>query len=228
MIFVTGDTHGLTDYAKLVKFGKDNYALTKNDYVIIAGDCGIVWSKKSLAERVEAYERLPFSVLFVDGNHENFDMLDAFCVETFCGGKVHRISEHIRHLMRGQVFEMQGKTIFTMGGAESEDRIYRTEGESWWKQETPSQEDLEEGLKNLALHGNKVDFIISHSCDASALYYPPLLKWGCMPKVNPTNMLLSVFNDNVEYKRWFFGHYHADGELNETKRALYYDILKLD
>ena len=36
MIFVTGDTHGMTDYRKLELFAQSNPALTKADYVIIA------------------------------------------------------------------------------------------------------------------------------------------------------------------------------------------------
>ena len=41
MIYVTGDTHGQHDFAKLEFFAKRNPQLTKNDYVIIAGDFGV-------------------------------------------------------------------------------------------------------------------------------------------------------------------------------------------
>ena len=33
------------------------------------------------------------------------------------GGKVHRIRPHVLHLMRGQIFELEGCRFFTMGGA---------------------------------------------------------------------------------------------------------------
>ena len=59
---------------------------------------------------------LPFTIAFVDGCHENFDLLEQYPIEEWNGGKIHRISENIVHMMRGQVFYIQGKKIFTFGG----------------------------------------------------------------------------------------------------------------
>ena len=39
--------------------------------------------------------------------------------------------------------------------------------QSWWKQELPSEEEMEEGRQNLEKHDNKVDFIVTHSCATS-------------------------------------------------------------
>lgn len=72
MIYVTGDTHGEVTFQKLPAFARANPQLTKRDYVIIAGDFGGVWSEKTLEEDLRPYSELPFTVLFVDGNHENF------------------------------------------------------------------------------------------------------------------------------------------------------------
>ena len=121
-IFVTGDTHREHDFAKLEFFAKRNPQLTKNDYVIIAGDFGGVWWRKTLSEDLKPYEDLPFTVLFIDGNHENFDLLYSYPVREWNGGKVHFIKPDIIHLMRGQVFELEGNTIFTFGGATSIER----------------------------------------------------------------------------------------------------------
>ena len=43
-IFITGDTHGSTDISKLglSRFWEAE-RLTKNDYVIILGDFGLIW-----------------------------------------------------------------------------------------------------------------------------------------------------------------------------------------
>ena len=48
-------------------------------------------------------------------------LLDEYPVEQWHGGNVHKIRPHVIHLMRGQVFELQGRTFFTMGGAQSHD-----------------------------------------------------------------------------------------------------------
>ena len=136
MIYITGDTHGVNDFAKLLD-NKYKY-LSKCDYVIICGDCGILFDKDS-SRVINLYEYLPFSILFVDGNHENFDLLNSYPIEVWNGGKVHRISENIFHLMRGQVFEIDGYKFLTFGGALSFDRNRRVEGKTWWAQESPNR-----------------------------------------------------------------------------------------
>ena len=95
MVYVTGDTHGMIDFEKMLTFAEKHPALTKKDYVIVAGDFGGVWMKKYLAEDLKRYEDLPFTVLFVDGNHENFDLLYSYPVEVWKGGKIHRVSLHV-------------------------------------------------------------------------------------------------------------------------------------
>ena len=127
MIYVTGDTHGQIDFYKLRVFAEEHPGLTKDDYVIIAGDFGGVWNSRTLDEDLAPYEELSFTVLFVDGNHENFDLLATFPKEVWKGGLVHRIRTNIIHLMRGQVYEIEGKTFFTLGGATSIDKYMRTE-----------------------------------------------------------------------------------------------------
>ena len=114
MIFITGDTHGLINFDKLRIFAKENPSLTYDDYMIIAGDCGVLWSSETYEAFISEYTSLPFTVLFVDGNHENFDMLTSCPVEEWKGGKIHRVADNVIHLMRGQVFVIERKSIFTL------------------------------------------------------------------------------------------------------------------
>ena len=227
MIYVTGDTHRDADSLKLGLFAENAPQLTKSDYVIVAGDFGGVWSEKTLDDDLAIYEKLPFTVLFVDGNHENFDLLNSYPVSKWCGGKVHFIKPDVIHLMRGQVFEIEGNTVFTFGGATSIDKYRRREGVSWWKEEVPSYEELDEGIANLKRYGNKVDYIITHSCGERALMYPPLRTRTFQMGRYPENQMLSYFEDIVRYKKWYFGHYHMDGKLNDELRVLYHDIVPL-
>lgn len=227
MIYVTGDTHGQGSFAKLGFFARREPQLTKNDFLIIAGDFGGVWREETLEEDLKPYSDLPFSVLFVDGNHENFDLLDAYPVAQWHGGKVHMIKPDIIHLMRGQVFELEGSTIFTFGGATSADRARRTEGSTWWAKELPSREELDEGFANLKRYGDQVDYIITHSCGERALMDPPLSMRGFQTGRYPENQMLSNFEDRVTYKHWYFGHYHMDGRLNDKMTVLYQEIVPL-
>ena len=76
MIYVTGDCHG--DFRK---FSTDSFPeqkeMTKDDIVIVCGDFGAIWDSDGMS-RFESYwlnwlDEKPFTTVFVDGNHENFD-----------------------------------------------------------------------------------------------------------------------------------------------------------
>lgn len=228
MLFVTGDLHGDYDLHKLNNYTLKN--LTRQDYVIIAGDAGIIWDggpKDKYVQKILNHWK--FTTLFVDGNHENFDLLDAYPVETWNGGNVHIINENIIHLMRGQVYEIKNSKIFTMGGATSIDKMYRKEGVSWWRQELPSIEECVEGLNNLEKHAWEVDYIISHDC--SDRIFDKLAESHLFLN-GKTKTQLSVFFEELEthvkYKHWFFGHYHHDiPELDEKHSLLYRKIVRI-
>lgn len=227
MIFVTGDTHGLANFSKLNYFAGEHPELTKDDYVIIAGDFGGVIDNDNLMARLKYYTDLPFTVLFADGNHENFDLLETFPVETWNGGKVRKIKPNIIHLMRGQVFELQGKTIFTFGGATSTDRHLRVEGVSWWSQELPTQEEFEEGLKNLARYNFTVDYVITHTCGIKPFEFYQMKKSVTRKACLEVNML-SEFDDRITCKHWYFGHFHMDLRLSYRYTVLLENIIKLE
>lgn len=226
MIYVTGDTHGDIDFFKLIAFCDANPQLTRQDYVIIAGDFGGLWNENCLNQTLAPYQKLPVTILFVDGNHENFDMLESYPVSSRFGGAIRVISDNVIHLMRGQVYDIDGNIIFTFGGATSVDKAYRKEGVSWWARELPDERDLSTAIRNLESFGNQVDYIITHACDERAFFYPPLLK-GTYKKPSFENVMLSYFEENVKYKHWYFGHYHLDGDLRKDKSALYQAIVKL-
>ena len=202
--------------------------MSKEDFVIICGDFGGVWNKdKESKEETMLLDRLdckPFTTLFVDGNHENFDRLYQYPVEEWNGGKVHKIRPSVIHLMRGQVFNIAGKKIFTFGGAKSHDisggilelddpefakkrkeldrgwEPYRINHLSWWEQELPTEEEMEEGRRNLEANGNRVDYL---------------------------NEYLEEVRQSVKFKKWFFGHYHDNRNVNAEEILLYEQIIQI-
>lgn len=126
MIYVTGDTHANIDIAKLntTKFPQQK-ELTKNDFVIICGDFGLCWDGSHREMWWQDWLTAKnFTTLWIDGNHENFDMLYQFPLIDKFGGKVREIAPDIYHLDRGQVLAIDGKKIFCMGGARSVDKEY--------------------------------------------------------------------------------------------------------
>lgn len=161
--------------------------------------------------------------LLMVSNHENHDALDAYPVEFWNGGKVHKISDSIIHLMRGQVFTIEGKKFFTMGGAESHDKIYRKEGISWWPREMPSNDEYEEGLANLDKANNQVDYILSH-CAPDQLQ-SQIAYWYEHDKLTG---YLEIVRQAVKFGWHYFGHYHIDKDfLNYKATCLYNNIIEI-
>ena len=158
-LILSGDTHGTFDLDKIITFfQKQNTTYTKEDYLIICGDTGICgYSETEEAKVRHILRNLPVTTLFIDGNHEDFEKLNAFPVEKWHGGNVHFIEKDIIHLMRGQIFNLGGITFFTFGGAYSPDRRYREEGISWFPEELPSRQEYLKGWENLQKSGFKVD-----------------------------------------------------------------------
>lgn len=221
-IFITGDTHGDIDFHKLTTENFPVEGLTRDDYVVVCGDMGIVWGSNSDRYMQKWWESKPWTTLFVDGNHENFHKLYEYPVEEWHGGKIHRIMPHVYHLMRGQIFDIDGHSFFTMGGAASHDKWARKLNVSWWEEELPSEQEMEEARCNLAMVDHKVDYIITHCLPASLL---PFVVWNG-DQDSATIFLEEVFN-KVKYKHWYCGHYHKDVNLPFRISIMYQNIKEI-
>lgn len=224
MIYITGDIHGcITRFTTDLLPGEENW--TKDDYLIICGDFGFIFADDDEEKDwLDELSKKPYTILWIDGNHENFHALYKYPVETWNGGKVHRIRNNILHLMRGQVFTIDDKKFFTFGGAYSIDRYMRTKNKSYWNEELPNNDEYREATQNLAENGNTVDYIITHTAAREIVrrlgYYP-----------DPHDMELTGFLEwimyQVNYKKWFFGHFHEDKSVDEKHMALFYDVVEI-
>lgn len=233
MFLVTGDIHGLRDRQDFERLSFTYQELfdtmTKDDYLIITGDFGLVWN--SSVEEIRLLQWLEdrnFTTLFVDGNHENFDLLELlYPVENWNGGKVRKISSSVMQLMRGQVFEIDGKSFFTMGGAESHDKEFRIPGISWWQQELPTRKEIQEARANLLGHCMKVDYVITH-CLPSSIQHQ---LFGSGNTIYPDNILTDFLDEiaaKLQYRHWYCGHYHRDGiVVTNPKMHIVYRKVKL-
>lgn len=226
MIYVTGDTHIPVDISKLnTAMFPQQQALTVKDYILICGDFGGIWDDSN-EERywLRWLNNKSFMTLFVDGNHENHKMLNEnYPIIEFMGGKAHRISEKIHHLMRGQVFTIDGLDIFTMGGASSHDKERRIEGVSWWPQEMPSKQEYQEAAVVLESHGWNVDYIITH-CAPDSIQSRVAQDY----EKNELTHYFEKIREKTTFKKWYFGHYHVDKQVDDKFTCIYYDITPLE
>lgn len=226
MIWVTGDTHGNIDSWKLNTEDFKN-KVKPEDYILICGDFGHIWNG-SVKEQMtlDTFDKRVGTYLFIDGNHENHPLINNYPVEEWNGGLVHRIRPSIIHLMRGQVFNIEGKTIFTMGGATSIDKDWRIPGESWWPEEMPSDEELLTGEQNLDKVKWDVDYVVTHAAPNNT--HDDVLGKFQTKKHDKLTTYLQTIDDKLTYKKWYFGHYHEDLEVDEKHRALYQNVISME
>ena len=226
MVYITGDTHGELDIHKLSSRYFPNKGLTKDDYVIICGDFGFIWNWEETKEErywLQWLNDKPWTTLFVDGNHENHPRLASYPVTEWHGGKVHQISDSVYHLMRGQVFDLDGRTFFTMGGAQSHDIMLRTPGLSWWEEEEPSESEYEEALRNLEVVDWTVDYVITHELPTKQL-----LEFSMFFESYVLTNWLNGIRKRLQYKHWFAGHHHEDRDLSDGVHVLYDRVVSLE
>lgn len=236
MIYITGDVHREQDIHKInPREFKAGLTLTDQDYVIICGDFGCIWDGGS-GDRfwLNWLESLPWNTLFIDGNHENFDVLNAYPIVDYKGGKAHQIRSNIFHLMRGEIFDIDGHTFFTMGGGFSHDVMYRTEHVNWWKDEMCSMSEAKHAFKTLEDAHWKVDYILSHDIYAS---HPISHKYEISMEPYGDDYydlhdLLETVEKKTDYKMWFHGHYHSDWKHYSNSHkpciTLFDNVLLLD
>lgn len=238
-VFVTGDIHG-----SFARFTSQKFRnLTKKDIVIVLGDFGGIWEQK--ATKSEKYwldwldVQKPFTVVFIDGNHENFDRLESeFPIVDFYGAKAHKINSSVYHILRGEILTIEGYNIFCFGGAASHDiddgiidikdyanraemihdyaarmnngEMIRINHESWWKREMPSREEMDNGLKNLKRVNGKIDYVISHSLPVGVLPSIGIL-YGSDPLTNYfQDEITPILKEKESPVKWYSGHYHLE------------------
>lgn len=227
-LLITGDTHGeplgrFKDILKETERSDEKPNFNKGNLMIVLGDFGVIWGEdtpkthrieNSILDQIEA---MPFTTLFIDGNHENFDRLMAFPEEKRYGGKIGVLRPSVLHLkQRGHVYNLNGVKAWCFGGGSSIDKTLRKEGRSWWTAEDPTEDEYTYGLKQLEKHYWETDIVLTHEGPFGAvlsLGLKPLSErdLGYKPYLyDPISPYLEMISRKLKFEHWFFGHYHQN------------------
>ena len=231
--FITGDTHGELDrvYNWIDRMNFNNFDIN----IIIAGDAGICWrkDKKDLKQIIDFHENnYDFHIWFIDGNHENFDILKTFKPDEY---EIVNLSPHIHYLPRGTGLYLATdngvKSAIFCGGADSLDKIYRIPHLSWWADEAITEEDINKCLEHKK-DIKKVDYIITHCCPYSVFmknraYLITLLDIDQAKVDHTSELMLDKLAMNIDCNKWFFAHYHVDKQLDDKYRCILNDFIEL-
>lgn len=223
MIYLTGDIHG-----DLSRFRHKNVKkLKKGDTLLVCGDFGFIWDGSNKENKIlKKLGKKKYNILFVEGCHENYDLLYKYPVEEYCGGKVRRISGHLAQMTRGSIFTIDDVRIFAFGGGQQSEKEIRKASNTYWTQELPTQKELDEALENLQSVGNKVDYIVTHEPPASLKDFLEASDY-----ILPTNEMNATFNiieKNTAFKRWYFGKFHKNKVIPPKFHTVFSDVIKLD
>ena len=94
---------------------------------------------------------------------------------------------------------------------------------SWWKEEMPSREEMERAIVALEQNNWCVDYVITHGAPRSVQTL--LASWY---ENDPMVSFLDRVCSDLTFKRWFFGHYHVDKQVNEQFIALYNKVIPME
>ena len=246
-LYITGDTHGDFSRFRPESFYEQE-RLTKEDVILVAVDFGGVWYGDSRDDAgLNFLDSRPFTTAFVSGNHENYDALAAYPQAEWHGGRVRTIRPSVLMLERGQVFDLGGRTFFTMGGASSHDiqdgvlepdapdflwrfqwlnaqgAAFRVNHRSWWREELPSESEYAEARANLDRAGWTVDYLLTH-CGPTSIQNDLL---GPLSKPDALTDFLEEIGQRCQFKYHFFGHYHRNEIVRKKCVLLYEQIIRL-
>ena len=222
MIYFTGDMHGQQERFAAPAMKK----LREDDTLIICGDFGFLWENNTKEQRfLDKMEKKKFNICFLDGTHENFEALNDFPIVLFAGGKAHRVRRNVFHLMRGQVFQIEGKKIFTLGGGESPESALKEDEElDTVRYEIPDRNEMLEAVRNLEQVNYTVDYIATHEPPAGIRAFL-LMSEDEIPAVSALGAFLDELKTTATYEKWFFGSLHTDKHISPSMTSVFEKIL---
>ena len=200
--------------------------------MILLGDVGANYflDERDIKTK-EALASCPITFLCIHGNHEErpknissykqiiSDKLNAPCY----------IEPEYPSILfpKDGIIYLNKYRCLVLGGAYSVDKWYRRmNGLTWFPDEQMSIKE-QNRILSLLDRENRFDYIFSHTCPS--WFVPKHLFLGCVDQnsVDKTMeyFLQDVYN-KIEFKEWFFGHYHSD-ESNGKMRLLFNTIIEL-
>jgi hypothetical protein len=162
-----GDTHGDMHHVLTVARTMSARGV---ELMVVLGDFGFLWPGHNWGIDIDKLSRrlktTRQTLAFVDGNHEDFDLLYKFPV---ADDGLRWIRPNIVHIPRGyRTVLASGATLAALGGANSVDVGHRVPGRSVWAEESITEADL------TTLGHEVADVLIGHD---APLDLPSLDAW---------------------------------------------------
>ena len=221
MVYITGDIHG--DISRLtpdkLKFMKTH------DTLIVCGDFGFIWDDSKNEDKIlRNLGTRKYNICFVDGTHENFSLLNKFPASDWNDGKARNITGNLYHLMRGEIYTIEGMKVLPLGGGDSPEAELRFENDDSEHLETPTKEELLKAVNRLEQVNYDVDLIITHEPPSKTREFL-LMQKNEQFSVSALNAFFDELAIQCKYKKWYFGSMHTDKYISENQVAVFRNII---
>ena len=219
MIYITGDTH--REFTKILFLVFQNKT-TYDDVIIILGDAGINYYNDNIDNQLkEQLSKVPITFFCIHGNHEKRPQtINTYKEKKFKDGIVYYEDKYPNLLFAkdGEIYNFDNKKVLVIGGAYSIDKEIRiAKGYGWWKDEQPSEKLKKEILEKIK-DNKDIDIVLSHTCPYKYLPHEAFLDGIEQSKVDyGTEKFLDFIEENVNYKKWYCGHFHIDKKIDKIE-----------
>lgn len=219
MIYITGDTHG--NFERIVRFCREKKTSLK-DIMIVLGDAGVNYYKDRRDVLLkEKLAKLPVTLFMIHGNHEERPQnIETYKTKEYNSGVVYYEPKYPNLLFAkdGEIYDFNGLQTVVIGGAYSVDKMLRLiRGLHWFPDEQPNDKIKEYVERKLTERNWSVDVVLSHT--APLKYEPAEFLSDNIDQLKvdrSTETWLDKIEDRLDYKRWYFGHYHNYKRKDKT------------
>lgn len=213
-----GDIHG--EFETFVWTALNRFKLREADIVIL-GDFGVGFDNtlsntyKHMEKRLENADIMIYALR---GNHDD---------PKYFANEEEYSYPRLRFMEDYKIYELAGRKILPIGGANSTDIVSRKKNNEEWARKGKSRREWWEGEsvkeKELSELPGKVDIIISHTCPIS--FEPIATRLDDTPveqyeKILKERNYLESVKSEVNFDLWMYGHFH-DSFLGSTGKFSY-------
>lgn len=225
MIYITGDMHGNISQMRQVM---EKINCKPRNTLIILGDFGAnyYFDKKDNIFK-DAISEYNINIFVIRGNHDGnpINIKNIEEKEKYNNiGYIEPQYPNIFYTINNNIYNIENNTFLVLGGAYSVDKFYRLQlGYKWF-----SDEQMTEQEKNNFWEKKytKVDTIVSHTCPYENIPKHLFLKTIDQSTVdNSMEYFLQEVKNKIQYKNWFFGHFHANEQIENNMYMLYNGII---
>ena len=227
--FFSGDTHG--DFSR---FRDNPIAQDKNNYIVIAGDCGANFFGGKRDARVwQEVSKYPCRFYTYCGNHDMRPQ-NAYNMERIYDEAVkgwvwwNPYFPNLRYFEDYGIYMLGKYKCAIIGHAYSVDKYYRLmRNWTWHPDEQLTAQERHECQK--LMEGQHFDFVMTHTAPYNSRPIDKFLACVDQSTVDETmEHWLEALRADIDYDVWLLGHYHIDRIQEPKIRIFYQDIDSLD